>query len=159
MNAQDFRLGCLTVHPLSNEVETQAGVERLEPRVMQVLVVLAQKSGEVVTRSQLVTCCWAGSVVGDDAIQRCVARLRRLGETHGGFEIDTITRVGYRLREIAVAAVDSFVSELLHRGRELAVAFGKPGAVRRGIVLLEEVVARIPSLAPAWAQLAQSQVP
>jgi len=158
MSARDFRLGCLTVHPLSNEVETQAGVERLEPRVMQVLALLSQKSGEVVTRSQLVDCCWAGRVVGDDAIQRCVARLRRLGETHGGFEIDTITCVGYRLREVTLASVDSFVSELLQRGRELAVAFGRRGAVRRGIALLEEAVTRVPSLAPAWALLAQSQV-
>src|SRR5579871_2204845 len=158
MNAEDFRLGCLTIHPLSSEVETKTSVERLEPRVMQVLVLLSRKRGEVVTRSQLVDCCWAGRVVGDDAIQRCMARLRRLGETHGGFEIDTITRVGYRLRESTVAAVDSFVSELLEHGRELAVGFGKPGAVRRGIALLEEAVARVPSLAPAWALLAQSQV-
>jgi adenylate cyclase len=35
--------------------------------------------------------------VGDDALSRCVARLRRLSDAFGGFAIETVPRVGYRL--------------------------------------------------------------
>jgi adenylate cyclase len=96
----DFRLGPLTVRPISNEIVAQRGVEMLEPRVMQVLVELARRRGEVVDRDALVEHCWSGRAVSEDAIQRCVARLRRVGEVHGGFSIDTIRGVGYRLSEI-----------------------------------------------------------
>src|SRR5262245_33676726 len=66
---------------------------------MQVLVVLARRRGQVVSRDQLIEECWAGRVVGEDAINRCIARVRRLAEAHGGFSIETIARVGHRLTE------------------------------------------------------------
>ncbi|MGD0142649.1 MAG: winged helix-turn-helix domain-containing protein [Rhizomicrobium sp.] len=96
----DFRLGPLAVRPISNEIAVLGGVEALEPRVMQVLVELAQRRGEVVSRDALVERCWFGRAVSEDAIQRCIARLRRIGEAHGGYSIDTIRGVGYRLTEI-----------------------------------------------------------
>ena len=66
---------------------------------MQVLVALARRRGAVVPRDELVSECWAGRVVGDDAISRCIIRLRRVAEKHGGFAVETIPRVGYRLTE------------------------------------------------------------
>jgi formylglycine-generating enzyme required for sulfatase activity/DNA-binding winged helix-turn-helix (wHTH) protein/dienelactone hydrolase len=121
-NEPDFRLGSLEVRPSLREVARYRAVpspcpspfgrgdataeserEILEPRVMQVLVVLASRRGQVVSRDQLIATCWAGRVVGDDAINRCIARLRRLAETHGGFAVETITRVGYRLTSEAAA--------------------------------------------------------
>lgn len=64
---------------------------------MQVLVALARRAEEVVSRDELVTLCWAGRIVGEDAIQRAVAKVRHLGEGSGAFAIETIPRVGYRL--------------------------------------------------------------
>jgi DNA-binding winged helix-turn-helix (wHTH) protein/dienelactone hydrolase len=92
-----FAVGGLRVRPASREVEGTAGTETLEPRVMQVLVALAQRQGEVLSRDELMARCWAGRVVSDDAVHRCIARLRRLAQTHGGFAVETIPRVGYRL--------------------------------------------------------------
>jgi TolB-like protein/tetratricopeptide (TPR) repeat protein len=291
----DFQLGPLTVRPISNEIVAPSGVEVLEPRVMEVLVELARRRGEVVARDALVEHCWSGRAVSEDAIQRCVARLRRVCEAHGGFSIGTIRRVGYRLAEIGGSkerrpslavlafdnlssdpdlayfsdglseeildtvsrasplrvigrassfrfrgsdkvaskiglllnvshvldgsvrrngelvrisvrlveaatdqtvwtdrfdrnlsdsfavqdeiaravtgvlgvtllprgpphAVDPFAYDLYRRGRELGVSFGRPGAMRRAIALLEESVVRAPLLEPAWALLAQVQV-
>src|SRR5262245_32582591 len=71
---------------------------------MQVLVVLARRRGQVVSRDQLIEECWAGRVVGEDAINRCIARVRRLAEAHGGFSIETIARVGHRLTEAGITA-------------------------------------------------------
>ena len=39
------------------------------------------------------------AAVGDDAINRCIQGLRRLGAARGGFSILTVPRVGYRLDE------------------------------------------------------------
>jgi DNA-binding winged helix-turn-helix (wHTH) protein/formylglycine-generating enzyme required for sulfatase activity/dienelactone hydrolase len=100
----DFTLGALEVRPSSREVLDSGEREVLEPRVMQVLVALARRRGQVVSRDQLIEECWAGRVVGEDAINRCIARVRRLAEAHGGFAIETIARVGYRLTEQPGAA-------------------------------------------------------
>jgi len=93
----DFALGSLQVRPSLREVLVSGEREVLEPRVMQVLVALARRPDQVISRDQLIDACWAGRVVGEDAINRCIARVRRLAETHGGFSVETIARVGYRL--------------------------------------------------------------
>lgn len=94
-----FRLGDLDVHPATRQVSSGAGSETLEPRVMQLLVALADARGAVVSRDELIMRCWGGTIVGDNAIQRVVSRLRELaaGLGAGSFRIETISKVGYRL--------------------------------------------------------------
>lgn len=93
-----FELGQLRVDPPTRQVFFGSERQTVEPRVMQVLVVLARAGGEVVTRDELVDRCWDGRIVGDDAIHRVISRLRHLAEECGeGFRIETIPRVGYRL--------------------------------------------------------------
>jgi Tol biopolymer transport system component/DNA-binding winged helix-turn-helix (wHTH) protein len=103
----DFRLGPLLVRPSSREVARDGARELLEPRVMQVLVALAQAGGAVVSRDDLIALCWDGRVVGEDAINRAIGRLRRLAEADDGvsFAIETIPRVGYRLVAGATVAL------------------------------------------------------
>jgi TolB-like protein len=102
---EPFRLGAAEVRPATREVVDAGGRPIvLEPRVMQVLVALARRRGEVVSRDELVEACWRGRVVGDDAINRCVAAIRRLALTWGQVAIATIARVGYRLDEAAQPA-------------------------------------------------------
>jgi DNA-binding winged helix-turn-helix (wHTH) protein/TolB-like protein len=105
--APSFRLGKIEVRPATREVVAPERREVLEPRVMQVLVALARRPREVVSKDDLVMACWGGRVVGEDAIQRCIARLRRLAAELGGFEIETVARVGYRLSEVAGARSQS----------------------------------------------------
>lgn len=97
--APDLDLAGLTVRPSLRLVALGEQEELLEPRVMQVLVALARAGGTVVSRDELVVQCWDGRIVGDDAINRVIGRLRRLGEGIGAgrFRIETIARVGYRL--------------------------------------------------------------
>lgn len=97
-----FSIGPVTVQPSTRSIVRGSRHEILEPKVMQVLVALGQAAGQVVSRDDLVEACWNGRIVGDDAINRVIGRLRR---TAGGigtevFAIDTITRVGYRLRTL-----------------------------------------------------------
>src|SRR5258706_3055166 len=95
----DFWLGASRVSPSTREVLHVADRELLEPRVMQVLVALFQANGRVVPRDELISRCWEGRIVGEDAINRTIGRLRRLSEVdrEASFVIETIPRVGYRL--------------------------------------------------------------
>ena len=94
-----FSLGDALIRPATCEVELGDRRLKLQPRVMQVLVALARADGEVVSRDELVERCWGGIIVGDDSINRCIVRLRRLAEVEapGAFSIETLARVGYRL--------------------------------------------------------------
>ncbi|MBU1377537.1 MAG: AAA family ATPase [Alphaproteobacteria bacterium] len=102
-----FMLGGLDVRPTTREVISAEGSEVLEPRVMQVLVALARRQGQVVSRSELIDACWGGRAVGDDAINRCIQAIRRLADKRGGFAVLTVARVGYRLDERGVASADA----------------------------------------------------
>jgi DNA-binding winged helix-turn-helix (wHTH) protein len=94
-----FRLGGLCIDPATRQVSGPAGQWTLEPRVMQMLVALYRRRDEVVDREALLERCWGGVIVGDNAINRVVSRLRRLAADTGAFTIETIPRVGYRLTE------------------------------------------------------------
>jgi TolB-like protein/DNA-binding winged helix-turn-helix (wHTH) protein/Tfp pilus assembly protein PilF len=103
----DFTVGRLTVRPSKREVEAD-GVRRvLQPRVMQVLVALAQSKSGIVSQHELVVRCWSGLSVGDDAIARCIAQLRRLatGWDEAPFTIQTIAGVGYGLAQMRAPGV------------------------------------------------------
>jgi TolB-like protein/DNA-binding winged helix-turn-helix (wHTH) protein len=95
----DFVLGPVTVRPARREIVGEGLQEVLEPRVMQVLVALARAEGQILSRDDLIECCWDGVVVGEDAINRCIGRLRKAAEAGGNvFTIETVPRVGYRLK-------------------------------------------------------------
>src|SRR5690349_21599995 len=95
----DFDLGLLRVRPAKCEVEWSGDSETLQRRVMQVLVALAHARGSVVSQDDLVTRCWRGLSVSDDAIFRCISKLRKLAAAYpdAPFAIETIPGVGYRL--------------------------------------------------------------
>lgn len=95
----DFELGEATISPSTRIVRGPGGEADVEPRVMQVLVVLADMAGTVVTRETLFDRCWGNSLVGDDSLNRAVAGVRRIAETvaSGSFTVETVPRTGYQL--------------------------------------------------------------
>src|SRR5690349_15212042 len=95
----DFDLGSLRVRPARCEVEGNGVAQTLQRRVMQVLVVLAQARGSVISQSDLVARCWRGLSVSDDAIYRCISKLRKLAADYpdAPYAIEAIPGVGYRL--------------------------------------------------------------
>lgn len=96
-HTRPFRIGDVEIRPATREVVRAELREVLEPRVMEVLVVLAAADGTILSRDDLIAACWGGRAVTDDAISRVISRLRALGRTIGGFEVETITKVGYWL--------------------------------------------------------------
>jgi len=93
-----IQVGDLRIEPMLRRIAHADGREELvEPRVMQVLVALLKAEGGVVSRDELLESCWNGTIVGEDAIERVVGRIRRLAERFEGFRLETVTKVGYRL--------------------------------------------------------------
>jgi TolB-like protein/DNA-binding winged helix-turn-helix (wHTH) protein len=128
-----FRLGGLDVRPATREIVFAGGRETVEPRVMSVLVTLAQAQGEVVTRDDLSAACWEGRVVSDDAINRVLSRIRKLSELTGGrdFTLETITKVGYRL--VATAQDEAPDVASAPAAAEPAPALAAPAGVFKSI--------------------------
>ncbi len=97
--AATFRMGVLEICPSMRQVRAGAKEVIAEPRVLQVLIALAEAHGAVVSRDELVRRCWEGRIVGEDAINRSIAKARSVAELTDppAFVIETIPRVGYRL--------------------------------------------------------------
>ena len=95
----DFDAGPLHISPARRSIEGPDGRTTVEPIVMKVFLLLLDARGTVVTRDELFGNAWGGVFVGDDSLNRAIARVRKIAaETAPGlFEIETIPRTGYRL--------------------------------------------------------------
>jgi DNA-binding winged helix-turn-helix (wHTH) protein len=98
--ADSFRVGRWSVHPRLNHIDDGHETRHLGPKVMDVLCHLARHVDEVLTREDLLEAVWPGITVGDDALTRAVAELRRaLGDdARSPAYVETIPKRGYRLR-------------------------------------------------------------
>jgi Tol biopolymer transport system component/DNA-binding winged helix-turn-helix (wHTH) protein len=95
----DFQIGDWIIQPSVNRLRRGEQVVRLEPKVMQVLVCLAEKAGEVVSREDLIARVWPDVFVTDDVLHRAIRELRRIfgdSSSHPRY-IETIRKRGYRL--------------------------------------------------------------
>lgn len=95
----DLQLGPMLVSPSRRLLEGPGGHAHLEPLIMQVFLLLLDAGGKVVTRNELFDQCWGGVIVGDDSLNRAIAKVRRTSAhvAPGLMEIETIPRTGYRL--------------------------------------------------------------
>ncbi|MGH8496153.1 MAG: winged helix-turn-helix domain-containing protein [Gammaproteobacteria bacterium] len=96
---ENFRIDDCEVYPSRNLITGPKGATRVEPKAMAVLVELASKAGETVSRRDLIDAVWPRGFVTDDVLTRCVTQLRKaLGENrrHPRF-LETVPRKGYRL--------------------------------------------------------------
>ena len=94
-----FKVGDWTVNPSSGLLLKENAEVKLEPRVMEVLVYLAENKGQVVSRESLEAKIWAGTIVGYDAVSGSIIKLRKaLGDdTRNPTYIKTISKRGYQL--------------------------------------------------------------
>jgi TolB-like protein/DNA-binding winged helix-turn-helix (wHTH) protein/Tfp pilus assembly protein PilF len=95
----DFRVGPWLVQPSLNTISQNGTSNRLEPKVMGVLVCLADQAGEVVAKEKLLQTVWPDTFVSDDVLKRSVSELRRVFEDDPRESriIETIPKRGYRL--------------------------------------------------------------
>ena len=95
----DFPLGSASVSPSTRSIRGALGKAVVEPRMMQVLLVMAERPGRLVTRDDLLARCWNGIIVGDDSLNRAIAGLRRalVAATGEGLRVETVAGAGYML--------------------------------------------------------------
>jgi len=94
-----FRLEDWMVEPRLGRMIRGQVVVRLRPRVMELLVALAGRPGEVVSKRDIVDHVWSSGFVADNTIVHCVNELRdALGDSRDAPRyVQTIPRRGYRL--------------------------------------------------------------
>jgi DNA-binding winged helix-turn-helix (wHTH) protein/TolB-like protein len=95
----DFRLGKWLVCPKLNTVQSDGQSARIEHKFMEVLVCLAERSGEVVSKEELLRLVWADTFVSDEVLTRAISELRRTfsDDPKQPRLIETIPKRGYRL--------------------------------------------------------------
>ena len=94
-----FRIGAWDVYPQQNLLKSPEHTKTLEPKVMDVLVFLAERQGEVVSRQQILDAVWREVVVGDEVVSRAMSLLRtELGDDQKNPRyVKTISKRGYCL--------------------------------------------------------------
>src|SRR6266702_567513 len=120
LSKERLQVGDWVVEPALNQLSAAGKTVKLEPKAMAVLVYLANRPGQVVSREALLSTVWAGVVVSDDSLTQVVIKLRKaLGDApEDPAYIQTITKGGYRL----VAPVV--------RSAEICSAPARPDSVR-----------------------------
>jgi DNA-binding winged helix-turn-helix (wHTH) protein/tetratricopeptide (TPR) repeat protein len=95
----DFLIGDRRVFVSLGRIKTPNGSTRLEPRVMDLLVYLAHRSGRVISRDDIIRDVWRATDVTDDVITRSISQIRRaLSDDWRKIRvIETIPKRGYRL--------------------------------------------------------------
>ena len=122
------RSGCRSAtgrsSPRSNQLSRAGRTVKLEPKAMSVLVYLADRPGQVVSREALLSAVWPGVVVGDDSLTQVVIKLRKaLGEVpEKPAYIQTISKGGYRLVAPVVRSEEIASASVPQNSKALSVA-------------------------------------
>lgn len=97
--ARRFTIGGFRVDPARNVVAGPDGEVPIEPKIMDVLCLLAAHSGEVLSREAIIDQVWARAFGADESLTRAISRLRKLfGDARTPAQvIETISKRGYRL--------------------------------------------------------------
>ena len=110
---REFRIADWLVDPGSGEIRQGEEVVKLEPRAMDLLVLLAAHAEQAISREQILDEVWHGVIVGDDAITAAIIKLRKaLGDDSKNPRfIQTIPKKGYRLIAAVQSSADSEANE------------------------------------------------
>ncbi|MBY0330247.1 MAG: winged helix-turn-helix domain-containing protein [Acetobacteraceae bacterium] len=94
-----WRIGDWQVDAATGEFRRGTETLRVEPKVAETMLYLAQRAGQVVSRDELLNAVWPGLVVGDDALTQAIIKLRKaLGDdARRPTYIETLAKRGYRL--------------------------------------------------------------
>ncbi len=95
-----FRLGAWTIEPLAGALRGPDGeLRHLEPKVMDVLVLLAERPRQLVTRQRLLNAVWGPHVSADQLLTRAISEIRRALDDHRAQPayIETVPKRGYKL--------------------------------------------------------------
>ena len=157
-----FDLGGWRVDPARGVLMRDGGETRLEPRLMNLLLLFAGSPGRVIAKDEIIASVWEGRAIGDDTLAAAISRLRTaLGETKDNRFIETLPKRGYRLviapegAPPAASGAQSETETLLAKGRA-ALLVPLPQSLAQARVYFEAAVAADPKSAAAQAGLADA---
>jgi DNA-binding winged helix-turn-helix (wHTH) protein/Tol biopolymer transport system component len=144
----DFRLGECLVQPQLNRITRNGETLQIEPKIMRVLVYLAEHAEQVVTREQLLEAVWGDVFVSEQVLSRSISELRKFlaDDSKTQSIIETIPKTGYRLATPVVYETGKTNGEVKAR----VASESLPAAPERGPTLLE-AIALTSAAAPAGA--------
>ena len=96
---QGFYLGDLLIDPRKGQVIGRAGSAHLPPKAMEVLLCLAAKPGELLTREALIETVWGTGQGSQEALSHAVSEIRHALDDHHDEPnyVQTLPKRGYRL--------------------------------------------------------------
>ncbi|MCL1035583.1 winged helix-turn-helix domain-containing protein [Shewanella submarina] len=99
MDRVEFGLGEWQVLPATNKLARHGRAKSIEPKAMEVLLLLCARPGELVTTEQLLDSVWPAFESGDNPLHKVINQLRRaLGDSASNPSyIETIRGKGYRI--------------------------------------------------------------
>lgn len=97
--AKDFYIDKWLIQPSLNRVCVQQEHWKIEPKIMNVLLCLAEHPNQVVTREFIFETVWGETIVVDMALTRAISELRSIfkDKATSPTVIETIPKRGYRL--------------------------------------------------------------
>lgn len=160
-NSAALDLGAVRVQPHERLIVSATDRTTVEPLVMQLLMLLAGRAGQLVTRREIFARCWGSAPAGDDSLNRLVAVLRKaLNQVAGGrVTVETVPGTGYVLRlapdhgkSVASGAEEDVQQAITAAFDSWRAGLPEPDHPR--LELLRAACRAHPESAAAWASLA-----
>ena len=99
MNTALFFVGEWQVTPATNSIRRGEQTKHLEPKAMDVLLLLCEKQGELLTSEEIISHCWPNVALGDNPLHKVITQLRKAFDDKASdpHYIETIRKRGYRV--------------------------------------------------------------
>ena len=86
------------VFPETNSIQFKGKVQKIEPKLMRLLLLLNNQTGKVVSKKEIIDHVWEDIIVTDDSVTKAISKLRKIFNDRAEI-IETIRGKGYRLND------------------------------------------------------------
>ena len=158
-----FRLSEWLVKPEDGSISSTPSTTRLEPLLMELLVFLCSRAGQVVSKKDILDGVWGGRFVSDETVKGTLYQLRKaLGDNPRQPRfIETLPKRGYRILVQPVPldrAPDSEAHELYRKGRAALSGAPNPASLKQARLYFERCVQSDPENPGALSGLAYTYI-
>ena len=107
-----YSLGDFEIFPHSLEIKKRKDVYKVQKKAMQVMLLLLENSGRVVTKDEVARSVWGKTIVSENSLMKIISELRKIlsDAKDSPNYIETVPTVGYRLLKKPVKKDLSFGS-------------------------------------------------
>jgi DNA-binding winged helix-turn-helix (wHTH) protein len=153
-----FRLAEWTVKPEDGSLTSSETSIRLEPQLMDLLVFLCSRAGQVVSKQEVLDTVWGGRFVSDDTIKGSFYQLRKaLGDNPKEPRfLETLPKRGYRVLIEPVLIEPE--NDLYQKGRAVLAAELTPASLKQARLYFERFLESEPNHPGGLAGLARTYI-